>query len=213
MNKRKIVKKPINIEINSTKERTRDLVPGDGILVDGKAWISRQIKRFEDFARKRMGMKPRKLYSHVAMVIYVLPDMNTIGVAEAQAKGIIITRYNNYYNHPSIKYIERIEELTEDEKKKISEIAYQAVEKTTRYDFLGILYQMWYTITGKWKGKTGEQAEKRLYCSEAFATWHDEIQKGIFEDPEAVNPLDVDLNPNFKAKEYQKFGKDGKELK
>jgi len=44
----------------------------------------------------------------------------------------------------------------------------------TGYYFMGLIWQVWYNLTGRWRGKTEKKAEKRMYCSE-FVAWVLEI--------------------------------------
>jgi len=191
------------------KRRNANLVPGDGVLVHGQKWISRAIIFFQKIYTKKNKLPNKKIYSHVAMAIRVPGTENQIGIIEATAKGINMKRYNSYYKSNRVKYIERVKELTKEEQLKISDTAYQSLEKVTRYDFLALPQNIRYIFTGKWRGKVGKKAEKRLFCSEAFATWHNELDPNIFKSPEHTNLVDINLNSNFKAKSHQVFDKQG----
>jgi hypothetical protein len=70
----------------------------------------------------------------------------------------------------------------------------------TRYDFLGLWYQIVYILTGKWKGNSFEKASERMYCTEAVATWYNEVRPNTFFMPWLVNPLDIELNQCFRIK-------------
>jgi hypothetical protein len=50
----------------------------------------------------------------------------------------------------------------------------------------------------KWHGPKEDKAEKRLYCSEAVATWANKVRPDTFEEPWTVNPLDIDINKYYK---------------
>ncbi len=55
-------------------------------------------------------------------------------------------------------------------------------------------------VIKQWKGPKGAKAEKRLYCTEAVATWANDVRPNTFENQFANNPLDIDLNKYYKEK-------------
>lgn len=62
------------------------------------------------------------------------------------------------------------------------------------YDFKSLLwYQIWYQLTGRWKGKTGDASSKTIYCSEAIAYGY----RRIFPEPWLVYPKKIWEEPKL----------------
>lgn len=176
--------------------------PGDIGLVDGKGFIAKSIKFFMNIGRKSRGLPRRRLYNHAFMVIDV---WGITHVAEALVKGITVRPLikSPYVNNGAIKENVKIltprKKYTEMEKKKVSKIAELYALNPTRYDFMNFWYQARMIISGgKWRGPTGKKATRRLYCTEAVATWANVVRPNTFKNPAATNPLDIDLNKFYK---------------
>ena len=101
---------------------------------------------------------------------YVVDVWEELYVIDSQRDGSNLRKLEEWkekYNYQVV--IHRKREYSE---KTYKAEAKKALEKSgmTPYDFKSLLwYQPIYQITGKWKGKKNEDAEKRMYCSEFVA--------------------------------------------
>lgn len=172
-----------------------DILPGDiGLVVKTKT-INKIISFFMDLYRKVLNLKPRRPYNHCFLCVNI---WDKLYIVEALAKGITATPYIKTYGGHKNHIIKTPKvQLTKKQQEEISKIALESALENIEYDFLSILEQIWYIMTGKWPGKKGEDAEKRMNCSEAVASWWDKFKPNIFENPYSTNPLEVDLNENF----------------
>jgi len=181
-----------------TKSRTiPGIQVGDIGLVNGRTWLARAIKFFMNIFRIILKLPRRKLYNHAFLIIDVWGNLY---VAEALAKGITIRPWKSspYNGSNRIKMLRLKDELNKKEKEEISKYCISFALEPTRYDIFNFFFQILLILFGRWYGPSGEEAKKRLYCSEAVATWINEIRPGIFEKPEATNPLHIDMNENLK---------------
>jgi hypothetical protein len=137
----------------------------------------------------RIYSKKKKVYSHGFIIIEF---EGQIYVAEAIRKGVTISLFEKEYGGKK-NYIlfEPKVPWTPDEIKKLSHAAIESSFNVTRYSFGDITFQILLIITGKWFGPTGNRAEKRMYCSEAVATWINKVRPGFFINPPATNPMDI----------------------
>lgn len=184
-----------------------NLQPGDIILYSTKKKLSlgSAIKYYMKKYAKKLGLSKKEVYNHSATVILLY---NRLFVGEALGKGIHVRPFDNVYGNKlgRIKILTPKKEYTKTEKTRLSKAVISDVLVPTRYDFLNFLYQIRMirktTRTGEktWSGPVGREAQKRLYCSEASATWANQIRPGTFEDPWTVNPLDIDINKYYKVK-------------
>lgn len=179
------------------------LTPGDILLVRGDSFISKAIRFHMEAYRKALGIPKRELYSHSATVISV---WGKLYVAEAQADGINIRTFEEAYGDKDLRNMlvkTPRKPYTKSEQEHISKVASNCTFKPTRYDFLSILYQVdmirWAILTKnkKWSGPEGKKAEKRMYCTEASATWANTVRPNTFDKPWTINPLDIDLNKYY----------------
>ena len=178
------------------KINSSEIQVGDIGLVDSYSLLARMIKFFMKVYCKLLRLPVRKFYNHAFLVVDI---WGTMYVAEALGKGITVTPWEStwYKGSSRVKILRPKKELGEQEKKDLSRIAVTYALQPTRYDFLNFILQIILILTGKWIGPKGKKARKRLYCSEAAATWINEVRPGTFKAPEATNPLDIDLNENF----------------
>lgn len=181
-----------------------DLKAGDIILYKGNSVLSKSIRFFMEQYRKKLGLEKRVLFNHAAMVVEV---WGRLYVAEANAEGITISPYEDTYAKKldKIKILSPKKAYSKAEKELVSKTASAYCFDPTRYDFLNFLFQIdmirkQTKNSGKeWAGPTGSKAEKRLYCTEAVATWANKVRPDTFAEPWTVNPLDVDLNKYYKV--------------
>lgn len=180
-----------------TKEQYDTIQVGDIILVRNAAWLSRMIRKFMNGYRKRQGLPKRELWSHAAMVIDVWGHKY---VAEAQKEGIIVRDLKDAYGNSvdRIKVRSPKKAYTKKEKELVTKSALADVMDPTRYDYFGLLHQIFYVTTGKWIGPKGDKADRRLYCTEAVANWANKVRPNTFPKEYSINPLDVDLNKYYK---------------
>ena len=181
-----------------------NLKPGDIILYKGSRWLSRAIRYFMNKYRKKLGLPNRELFSHAAMVISI---WGKLYVAEAIGNGITIRPYDVTYANKKnkIKILTPKKAYTKKEQDNISTIAVAYALEPTRYDFFNFLFQIDMIrkqtkySDKKWAGPVGKKAEKRLYCTEAVATWANKVRPNTFDKPWTVNPVDVDINKYYKV--------------
>lgn len=175
------------------------LVPGDIGLIEGGTWVSKGILFFMNLYRKTKKLKTRKLYTHAFAIVKVF---DKLFIAEMSENGAVVKPFVEAYGNKidRIKFLSPNKPYTNKEKEMFSETAISYSFDATRYDFIGLWDQMVYVTTGKWKGKTGDKAEKRMYCTEAVATWANKVRPNTFKNQHSVNPLDIDLNENYKEK-------------
>lgn len=181
------------------------LKAGDIILHSGDRWLSKRIQFFMKRYRKKLGLpyKDVKIYNHTATVIMV---NNVLHVVEALGKGITIRKLSNSYAHikKHCKFITPRKAYNPMERRYISENGMALAFSPTRYDILNFFHHMIKIektkegVPGKWVGPTGKKAKKVLYCSETSATLAEGIRKGTFPTPWGQNPLDIELNDNYK---------------
>ena len=170
---------------------------GDIILVRGGSWLAKAIQFFMNVYRKRKKLPKRVLYNHVAIV--VSDGWGMTYVAEANAKGIEMKiSPQEYLATHTCKVMTWRKPLTKAEQTKFSKTASKYMHDPTRYDFLNFFYQIYYIMTGKWKGKTGDAADDVLYCSE-FAAVAMYKTRGTFNGKTwNKNPLDIELCTELK---------------
>lgn len=148
--------------------------------------------------RKKKGLKPRILYNHAAMVVNVWDQLY---VAESAEKGVqLIQNAHNYVNTHKTKLLGWKKELTAIEQRKVSKLAASYAFIPHRYDFLNFPFQMWFILTGKWKGPKGEKSRKRVYCTEFVAVLMDDTRGSFNGKTWSVNPLDLELNKDLYTK-------------
>lgn len=192
------------------KDKLQDVMDkinaGDIILVRGDKFISKSIRFFMERYRKALGLEKMVLYNHAATVVTYKGKKY---VAESNGKGVEAATFEEAYGWrlDKIKIISPKKVYSKVEKEKISDIALGDSFQPTRYDFLNFWYQMQMIrrtrkkgqISKPWGGPTGLKAQKRLYCSEAVATWANEIRPNTFKEAWSVNPLDLMINKYYKT--------------
>lgn len=179
------------------------LKAGDIILYKGNSWLSKGIQFFMRRYRKKLGIADRTIFNHAAMIIEY---KDTLYVAEANASGIEVNPFTSAYGDRMhmIKIISPKKAYSKSEKAKISDTAISYAFDPTRYDFFNFIFQINMirktnsTSEKKWIGPKGDKARNRLYCTEAVATWANDVRPNTFSEPWTVNPLDVDLNKYYK---------------
>jgi hypothetical protein len=173
---------------------------GDIILVhSGKSFISRSIAFFMRKYQQQVGVTAKYDYHHCGTIIDVWGKLH---IAEANVKGYQIQTLDEAYTVE--QYEENIEvktplvPYTQDEQDAISRLAVHYSMDITRYQVSNFLLWIIKMKTNLWIGRKGKKAEQRLYCSEAVATLANYVRPGTFDHPEMINPIDVDINPNYK---------------
>jgi hypothetical protein len=183
------------------------LKAGDIILYKGDSWLSKSIRFFMERDRKKRKLPKRPLFNHAAMVVEY---KGQVYVAEANQKGIEVNPFIDAYLKKlnKIKILSPNKPYTKAEKAKVSDVAIADAFNPTRYDFLNFFHQIKMIastkvkdgkVVKKWKGPKGAKAEKRLYCTEAVATWANDVRPKTFENQFAINPLDIDLSKYYKT--------------
>jgi hypothetical protein len=183
------------------KDIEQYLVPGNIVMTGSKKFLSKAIQFFMKISRTKKGLPNPKglISSHSAMIV----DMwGQPYVAEALAKGIVVSSFADAYGEKldKIKILAPKKAYSKDEKEKVSKAAISDSLIPHRYDYFGLLYQIKYVLSnGTWVGPKGDKAEKRLYCTEAVATWANRVRPNTFSQEEASNPIDIEFNKFYKV--------------
>lgn len=166
--------------------------PGDVLLHRGKSFVSRQIRKWMEKARIKMGLKPRTLYNHASMVIEIWGEL---WVVEAIARGPHILRLKE-----RLKTKDRIlvktwaKPLTKKEMNNLSKKAVVYVGENHEYQFSAFLFHMIKITFGKWFGRKNKKAERRVNCTELVAMFMDFARDCFKGNTYDISPLDIDLN-------------------
>ena len=148
---------------------TIQLKEGDILHCMSNGWLAKLIKFFT-----------KSKINHTAIVLKI--NYNLF-ISDAQIKGVYPIPLQDWIKKYNYKYIiSRPVNWNERYKNR-------AINRwgKTSYDFLSLLYQAWYSFTGKWIGKTKEGAKKRMYCSEYvgyifnFPEWWEMSPANIYE--------------------------------
>lgn len=170
---------------------------GDIILVHGGSFLAKGIQFFMNIYRSKQDLAKRKLYNHVAVVIDLYGQKY---IAEAVAKGVqVIPDADKYVATRDCTVLTWVNPLTAKEKAELSREAAKYALEIHRYDVLNFPYQIKYIMTGKWRGPTGDKAERRIYCSELAAIVMDKIRGSFDGQTWDKNPLDIELSPDLKV--------------
>jgi len=139
------------------------------------------------YTRKRVLGKLIKIISkskvsHCGIVV----DLHgTLKISEATECGIVLSDINilDDKEHTILRHKEYI---------KLDYIKEQYLRKrivsklNTKYDYISLLfYQVMYQVFGKWYGKTEEEADDKLYCSE-YVAWIYELKNWWLCSPDDV---------------------------
>lgn len=176
---------------------------GDIILYRGDSLLSRSIRFVMERYRRKLKLPKRTIFNHAAMIISY---NDILYVAEANKMGIEINPFVERYLPilHKVKIISPKKPYSSEESAKVSDTAISYAFEPTRYDFFNFFFQIKMVLrTNKsgekhWAGPKGQKATKRLYCTEAVATWSNAVRPNTFNKPWSVNPLDVDLNRFYK---------------
>lgn len=182
------------------------LSPGDIGLVKGNGFVSKRIQDFMKIYKRKLGLPNNdKLYNHAFMVIDLWGQTY---VAEALETGINIRPISEAYpdkKWSNIKVMTPKKAYTKEEQDQVSKVALAYVMTPTRYGFSDLLFHMMAILSSegydRWKGKVGLDAEKRMHCTEAVATWANKVRPDTFERPWSTNPVDIEYNKYYKVKE------------
>jgi len=184
-------------EVLLTKEQLAEVGYLDIGLSTSKTFISKAIRFFMKRYAKSIGANPKKYWSHSFMIVNMWDERY---VAEAVANGYILRPFKTSYLGRTNFKIGRIrgekgvvpvpsKKLVEEVSKKAASLSF----KQTRYDIMNFFWQIIKSYTGKWF-RRDKSITKKLYCTEAVAVLSNIIKPGMFKEPGAVNPLDIDLH-------------------
>ena len=181
------------------QEVLKQLKAGDIVLYGGTTFISKAIQFIMRIQRAKQGLLiPRgTIASHAGTLVNL---WGQIYIAEARPEGIVVSPFLEKYKNSmeSIKILTPKKAYSISEGERISKLAIEDSLTPHRYDFFGIWFQLKMMLTGKWSGPTGDNAERRLYCTEAVATWANKVRPGTFTKEEAAGPLEVEFNKYYK---------------
>lgn len=132
------------------------IAPGDILHCNSNSFLSKTIQLF---CRSRI--------NHSAMVIEI---HNTLYIIESDQNGVNVKLLETWLNKANYNfYISR----PDPDVFSIDQITSRALSRVgyTPYDFAALFFhQIHYQFTGKWKGKKGNSAADKMYCSE-FIAW------------------------------------------
>lgn len=181
---------------------------GDIGLYRAPTLLGKAIRDWMNAYRIALKLPKRTLYNHVFMIVN---KEGEIWVAEAKDKGVQVKPFEETYSDKMnrVKILTPNIPYTDKEKEKLSpKVIEEYSLEPHHYNFSNFIHQTRMILgllifnTKVWGGLKGKKAEKRLYCSEAVATWANKIRPNTFKEPWAINPLDIDLNENYHEKEY-----------
>ena len=173
---------------------------GDIVLVSGTSFLAKGIQLFMNIYRRKLDLPQRKLYNHVAVVVDLYGELY---VAEAVGKGVqVIPNAEHYVLSQDCKVLTWFDPLTPKEQTMFSREAIKYSLQLHRYDVLNFFYQMKYIFTGKWRGPTGNKAERRVYCSELAAILMDKIRGSFNGVTWDKNPLDIELSRDLREYDF-----------
>ena len=169
---------------------------GTFIAVHADTFIGESIQFWEKVQERRIGKwHDQKLYNHIAGIVTI---DNKLIVGEALAEGFTLTEFEKsryFRKEVDFSYFKMYKDFTQYELDALAGMVLAA--KGTPYDFAAIADQVDFATSGIWRGETGDHAKERLYCSEAWATFVNNLRKGIFPYPWLVNPQMYIENPNI----------------
>lgn len=170
---------------------------GTIILTHDSGFVPKGIRFFMKRYAKKLGVKVDKFYNHAACVV---ENDGDILVAEAMIKGtqVIYTPEEYLERHPDHLILTWVMPLTEAEQEAFSDVVIGACLRITKYDFKNFIDQIRMITFGAWKGKTGKDATKRLYCSELAALAMDSVRGSFDGRSWEVNPLMIQLSKDLK---------------
>jgi hypothetical protein len=136
---------------------------GDSILVHNPFNWCKPVTYLSWLIRKLTGA----YYNHAAILVQAADKFY---VVEAIFPRVIITEFEIW----KAKDDERKYEIVEiDGKFTESELTYRIITTICKkYDTASLFNLLYYMIKGKWKGRTGNHASKKLYCYELVAYVH-----------------------------------------
>jgi len=145
------------------------LKEGDVLHCTSNGWLAKLIKFFT-----------KSKINHTALVLKMGYHFF---IVDAQANGVNLKTVEEWSHKYKYKYI------ISRPRKFSSMNKHRAFSKcgVTSYDFMSLLYQFWYVLTGKWVGKSNDDASKRMYCSEYVAyvfkldKWWEKSPKDVYE--------------------------------
>lgn len=121
----------------------------------------------------------RYRYNHVGIVV---SNWDKLFINEAVEKGVLSIPLEGRLDGQEIKIIRGINSIDE---KVFARKANSFLGKTG-YDFSSLLlFQLWFQLTGKWVGKKGDRASRRLYCSE-YAAYMYELKDWWTYSPDMI---------------------------
>ena len=169
----------------------KNIIPGDVLLHQGKGFVSRQIRKWMEKARIKMGLKPRTLYNHASIVVEIWGEL---WVVEAVAKGahmISLKERLDTKDHILVK--KWVKPLTKKERNSLSKKAVVFVGENHEYQFSAFIFHMVKITFGKWFGRKNAKAERRVNCTELVAILMDYIRDCFKGKTYNIDPLDIDL--------------------
>ena len=150
-----------------------DLKTGDILHCRGRKWLAKAIMKFT-----------RGRWSHTAVVVEC---WGQIYIVDAQLNGVNARPYEEWVKEFNYEYKVSRPKF-QIEPKDFSIRAFTKVG-STKYDVISLIWhQPLYIITGKWNGKTRDNATGRMYCSE-YVGW-------LYNMPKwwELSPQDLYLN-------------------
>lgn len=160
---------------------------GDLLLVANTHILSKIISFFT-----------KSKWTHAGVFCYLWGELYVI---EAEHRGIQITKWSSPKYASGKHKTKHLDLLQYDgpgtyTEKEIATFMLPMVG-VKPYDFIGLIDQAIYNVTGKWLGKTGNIASKRFYCSEFASYVHNHFLHNIKKWWE-ISPANLHEQPNYK---------------
>lgn len=152
---------------------------GDILSCRSRSWLAKAIQWFT-----------KSRFNHTALVIEI---WDTLFVIDSQKDGTNLRPLTEWLKKYKYTFeVHRPKDFTTEHRERaVSKVGH------TPYDFSSLLiYQPWYILTGKWKGRKKAKAAERLYCSE-FVAWVFNIPEWWKMSPQALYEL-LDTSSDFK---------------
>jgi len=175
--------------------------PGDTIAFKYTNLLGKLVRFFMALGSKEKAkkLKDRAPYNHCGLII---EDDGYTWVYESSGGYIRRVKLKDRELKDVALYRPKKDMVSIDKLKTIA-THYQG---SAKYDYLGLIWhQLVYQLTGKWIGKTGDIASKRMYCGEYNAKCYKYASDSVlFQDWWLIDPEDIYNNRYFrKAGSYQ----------
>jgi hypothetical protein len=173
-----------------------ELQIGDIIAIhNNSGFLPKGIQFFmKRWAKIHYGKKLDKYYNHTMTVVW--KRENNVVVAEAVAKGYVITDLNIHNKTKDVLVFRLKEQLTEREKEMVSDKANEMAYGNIEYEILNFAWWMPYILSNGKIDMSPKNKEKRVFCFEASAILLN-AARHLFDKPDKVTTVDLQFDDRF----------------